>query len=206
MLRLKLLRISKLKNHPQKIIFVGLLVGFFIFLNQEKSKILKTAEVVEQSDYLPLTDCGVVLTGASGRIREAFEVFAQLKFRDLIISGVYKDTQLKEIFPQLPFYSKINPDRVVLEKISGSTYANAVQSLLVVEALKCKSILLMTSDIHIYRALRVFKAVFPPNYEIKTYNIVHTAKEKQIFDVYLESFKSLFYNLIIYYVELDIQT
>lgn len=167
---------------------------------QEKSKVLNGAvSSAEISDNLPHTDCGVVLTGASGRIREAFEVFAQKKFDQLIVSGVYKDTQLREIFPQLPFYPSIDPEHVILEKISGSTYSNAVQSLLVAETLKCKSVLLMTSDIHMYRAHRVFQAIFPPDIKIETYSIVHVSRDKQIYDVYYESFKSLFYNLVLYW-------
>ena len=150
-------------------------------------------------DYLKPTSCGVVLTGAPGRIREAFEVFAQKKFKKLIISGVYKDVKLHEIFPQLPFYPEIDPDDVVLEKISGSTYANAYQSLLVAETLKCESILLMTSDIHMYRSYRTFKAVFPDSIRIATYPIVNPGKENSVFDVYFETFKSIFYDIILFF-------
>jgi uncharacterized SAM-binding protein YcdF (DUF218 family) len=150
-------------------------------------------------DHLPVTDCGVVLTGASGRIREAFEVFAQKKFKKLIISGVYKDTQLREIFPQLPYYPEINPDDVILEKISGSTFANANQSLLVAETLKCKSLLLMTSDIHMYRSYRTFKAVFPESFSIRPYHISNTGRENTVFDIYFETIKTVFYDIVLFF-------
>lgn len=197
MLKSKSSLISTLKKYK---LSLGILVAGLIFILlfwREKEKV--TGYITEPviSDYLPKTECGVVLTGASGRIREAFEVFAQKKFDHLIISGVYKDTQLHEIFPHLPFYPSIDPEKVILEKISGSTYGNAVQSLLVAETLKCKSVLLMTSDIHMYRAHRMFTAVFPESIQIKTYGITHTSREKQLVDVYFEAFKSLFYNILI---------
>ena len=135
-------------------------------------------------------------------MREAFEAFAQRKFTKLVISGVYKDTKLHEIFPQLPFYPEINPDDVILEKISGSTYGNAVQSLLVSETLKCKSLTLMTSEIHMYRAYRMFRVLFPQDVRIERYHIVNPLKESTLFDVYLETFKSLFYDALIFFISL----
>lgn len=167
-----------------------------VFLN-EKAKVLSYPEPLPVLDSLKAADCGVVLTGAPGRIREAFEVFAQKKFKKLVVSGVYKDTRLHEIFPHLPFYPEINPDDIILEKISGSTYANAVQSLLVAETLKCRSILLMTSEIHMYRAFNTFKAVFPDNIKIDTYHITSAGRESRLFDIYFETFKTIFYDIAI---------
>ena len=147
-------------------------------------------------DDLPQTDCGVVLTGSPGRLREAFEVLGQKKINKLIISGVYKDTHLKEIFPQLPFYPEIDPESIYLEKISGSTFSNAAQSLLLAETLKCKSILLMTSQLHMYRALRTFKSRFPESISMQKYAIINPVRENTLFDVYLETVKSLFYPVL----------
>lgn len=171
-----------------------LLVVIFCF-EQEKRKVLSQPES-PLLDFLPETDCGVVLTGSPGRLREAFEVLGQKKIKRLIISGVYKDTQLHEIFPQLPFYPEIDPDSIILEKISGSTYGNAVQSLLVAEALKCKSVLLMTSQLHMYRALRTFRARFPPTLPITPFAIVNPVKEIGLFDIYFETLKSLCYPVL----------
>lgn len=191
----------ELKFYKNKILPGLLTAAFIVLVFQEKAKVLNYPPN-QILDFLPKTDCGVVLTGAPGRIREAFEVFAQKKFDKLIISGVYKDTQLHEIFPQLAFYPEINPENIVLEKISGSTYGNAVQSLLVAETLKCKSLLLMTSDLHMHRAYRMFKAGFPGPIKIEKYHIKNSAKGNSFFDIYLETVKSIFYNVIIYFVSL----
>ena len=146
-------------------------------------------------DNLAKADCGVVLTGSAGRIREAFEILNLGKINKLVISGVYKGTQLHEIFPQLPFYPEVKPENIVLEKISGSTFQNAVQSLQVIQVLKCKNILLITSQLHMYRALKTFKAVFPDEIELRTYSTVNPVKEDSELTVLFEAFKSIFYSL-----------
>lgn len=185
----------QVRPHRNKILFLLILAMVIFCFEQEKQKILAPTESVAL-DFLPVTDCGVVLTGSKGRLREAFEVLGQKKISRLIISGVYKDTKLHEIFPQLPFYPEIDPEDIILEKISGSTYGNAVQSLLVAEALKCKSVLLMTSQLHMYRALRTFKSRFPPTLPITPYAIANPAKEVGLFDIYFETLKSLFYPVL----------
>lgn len=146
-------------------------------------------------DSLGNFDCGVVLTGSAGRIREAFEILNLGKINKLVISGVYKGTKLHEIFPQLPFYPDVKPENIVLEKISGSTYENAVQSLQVVQILKCKNILLITSQLHMYRALRIFNAVFPDEIELRTFSTVNPLKEDSELTVLFEAIKSLFYTI-----------
>ncbi len=137
-------------------------------------------------------DCGVVLTGSAGRIREAFEVLEQKKIKKLIIAGVYKETSLHQIFPHLPFYTEISEDDVVLEKKSESTYGNAVQSLALVKALKCRNILLITSQLHMFRSQRIFNQVYPNSIEIFKMT-VSNRKDFTVFDKLLETVKSSFY-------------
>lgn len=141
---------------------------------------------------VPNADCGVVLTGAPGRIREAFEILAQKKIRKLVISGVYKETRLHQIFPHLPFYNEIAEDDVILEKKSESTYGNAIQSLALVNALKCRNILLITSQLHMFRAHRIFRDVYPPTIEIIDV-AVSNRRDFNVFDYSLEILKSAFY-------------
>lgn len=162
-------------------------------LIRERNQVLQTS-AGGAIEHLAHSDCGVVLTGSAGRIREAFEILNLGKVNTLIISGVYKNTQLHEIFPQLPYYPEIKIDNIVLEKVSESTHQNAVQSLLIVQELKCKSILLMTSQLHMYRAFRTFKANFPDDIEIRCYPIVNSLKEDTEIAVFFEVVKSLFYS------------
>lgn len=172
-----------------------LLLLFLVLLIRERKQVLQTP-AGGAIDGLVRSDCGVVLTGSAGRIREAFEVLNLGKVNRLIISGVYKDTQLHEIFPQLSNYPGIKAENIILEKISESTHQNAVQSLLVAQDLKCKSVLLMTSQLHMYRAYRTFKANFPDDIEIRSYSIVNSLKEDTEIAVLFETIKSLFYSMM----------
>jgi uncharacterized SAM-binding protein YcdF (DUF218 family) len=167
---------------------------FLILLVRERSYVVQQTQ--EPSvELLPKSDCGVVLTGSPGRVREAFEVLVLKKIDKLIVSGVYKDAQLHEIFPYLNEFPDIRSENIILEKISGSTYQNAIQSLVLVQALKCKNILLMTSQLHMYRAHKTFQDHFPEDLPIHTYSILNPTKENSEWAVFVETFKSLFYLL-----------
>ncbi len=182
---------KRIKAKKRKLAALVLLV-FLGLLLRERNVVLQT-QPSGLIDHLPKTDCGVVLTGSAGRLREAFEIINLGKIHKLVISGVYKGTHLHEIFPQLPFYPDVKPENIVLEKISQSTFQNAVQSLQVSQILKCKNILLITSQLHMYRAFRTFKAVFPEDFEIRTFSTVNALKEDTEFTVLFETVKSMFY-------------
>lgn len=143
-------------------------------------------------------DCAVVLTGGPGRVREGLDLLAQKAVQKLIISGVHPKAHLKEIFPQWPYYGDISEDDVVLERRSGTTYGNAQQSLPLVEALRCRNILLVTSTLHMHRAYRTFRAVFPKEIEIKTRAVIAGRLHPKVEDVFEEAFKSFFYSLWAY--------
>lgn len=146
-------------------------------------------------DELKPYDCGVVLTGASGRLRESFEIMAQKKVKKLIVSGVFKDTQLMQIFPLLPFYPEINEENIILEKHSESTFGNAVQSLAIVKTLQCKNVLLMTSQLHMHRAFKIFKKIYSQNIPIAAFSIANPSKEATKMDTLIEVNKSVFYTI-----------
>ena len=122
-------------------------------------------------------------------------MLAQRKIQKLIISGVYKEAQLIEIFPHLPFYSEISESDIVLEKKSENTFGNAVQSLAVVRALKCRDVLLITSQLHMFRAHRLFYQIFPHTIPIKKM-AVPNRKDFGYFDYLLETVKATFYRFI----------
>ena len=89
-------------------------------------------------------DCAVVLTGKAGRVREGFDLLNQNQIQKLIISGVYPKATLEDIFKEWPYYGSVSEKDVILEKRSGSTYGNAQQTLPLVEALKCRDLILVT--------------------------------------------------------------
>jgi uncharacterized SAM-binding protein YcdF (DUF218 family) len=143
-------------------------------------------------------DCAVVLTGGPARIRAGFDLLSQNRVRKLIISGVYPGAVLREIFPQLPFYGPISEDDIILEKRSSTTYGNAQQSLPLIEALHCKSVVLVTSRLHMYRSFRLFRSVLPPEIRITPRAVVANRLEPNPIEIFIETVKSLFYSLFAY--------
>jgi len=143
-------------------------------------------------------DCGIVLTGGANRVRDGFDLLARHSIRKLIISGVHAQADLTDIFPELPFYASVNPDDVVLERRSQTTYGNAQQSMAMVEALHCQDAVLITSRLHMYRAFRTFKAEFPPNFNLNQRAVFGALSDQGWTELGWEGVKSLFYSLWVY--------
>ena len=68
----------------QKLSLASLVFFIFAVVFYNKYKSIKNVQVNLWSE-LPEADCGVVLTGATGRIREGFEILQQKKIKWLII-------------------------------------------------------------------------------------------------------------------------
>lgn len=140
-------------------------------------------------------DCAVVLTGGSGRVNEGISLLAQARVKRLIISGVYPKANLIDIFPQLAFYGDIDEKNIILEKRSRTTYGNAQQSAVLIEALQCKDIVLITSNLHMYRALKSFEAVLPSEFPIYDRAVVAGSVNASFTEIFIESLKTVFYSL-----------
>lgn len=145
-----------------------------------------------------VADCAVVLTGGPGRVKEGFDLLAEKKVKKLIISGVHPDARLRELLPSLIFYVGMKEEDVVLEKRSGTTWGNAQQSLPIVEALRCRDLLLVTSHLHMPRAYRTFRAVFPETIGVQTQAVVGSHFRPPFWEQFIETTKSLFYSLWAY--------
>ena len=143
-------------------------------------------------------DCAIVLTGGAGRVREGLDLLAQKQVNKLIISGVNPKASLLEIFPQWPYYGNLDERNVVLERRSTTTFGNAQQSLPFVEALRCRSVLLVTSHLHIRRAYKTFKAVFPNDIAIEPRSVVSGNLEPKFLQLSTEALKSMFYQIWAY--------
>jgi uncharacterized SAM-binding protein YcdF (DUF218 family) len=143
-------------------------------------------------------DCAIALTGGPSRIREGLDLLARKQIQKLIISGVYPQAAFRDFFLLAPFYSEVRDQDVILERRSRSTFGNAQQSLPLVEALRCRDVILITSRIHMYRALRTFRGEFPLTYTIQARSVPSSAGESSWDEVALEAAKSLFYSLWAY--------
>lgn len=169
---------------------IALLMLAFFF---ESRKILSEPITIWTQD--PVADCAVVLTGGSNRVREGGDLLARGQVKKLIISGVFSNAQLREIFPLWPFYGEVREKDVIFDRRSGTTYGNAQQTLPIVEALGCRDVILVTSNLHMYRAFRTFKASYPQTIPIYPYTVNSGRFESSWIEVSTEVLKSLFYNL-----------
>jgi uncharacterized SAM-binding protein YcdF (DUF218 family) len=143
-------------------------------------------------------DCAVVLTGGPGRVREGMDLMAQKRVKKLVISGANPTSSFRDIVPGWVFYGTIDFADVVIEKRSTTTYGNAQQVISLVEALKCRDVVLITSRLHMYRALRTFRGVFPPELPILPRAVVGSSIRARWGELIVEASKSLFYSLWAY--------
>ena len=140
-------------------------------------------------------DCTVVLTGGPNRIEDALEQLYLKRTKKVIISGVFPQAQLREIAPQLVFLGDLDPDDIILEKRSLTTYGNAQQSLPLVEALNCKDVMLITSKLHMFRAYSTFRAHFPEEIPIYRRSTVGRRVQAHWSRVWAETLKTVFYDM-----------
>lgn len=177
-------------------LFAATLLSFAYLFHREETFI--RAQVVSAWSEDHRADCAVVVTGGPGRVREGFDLLAQGQVHKLIISGVHPRATLRDIFPQWPFYGGLREDDVVLERRSTTTYGNALQSLPLVKAVRCRSVVLVTSQLHMHRAFKTFRQVFPADVVLLTRSVSSGAVPPRSGDLTVEVLKSLFYSLWAY--------
>jgi uncharacterized SAM-binding protein YcdF (DUF218 family) len=157
-----------------------------------------TATTVNSWEQDLSSDCAIVLTGGPSRVREGMDLLATGQIKRLVISGVYGGATLKDIFPLEPFYGNLPTQNIVLERRSETTYGNANQTLPIVEALNCRDVTLVTSNLHMYRARRTFLAIYPDSIPILTHAVISGRSESGFFETSTEVLKSVFYSLWAY--------
>ena len=128
------------------------------------------------TDKTTHTQAIVVLTGGRNRIGEAVKLLNSGLADKLFISGVEKNTSLKDIrnLQKVPL-----PDKnVLLEKKSTNTIENAIQTQAWLKENNISSIRLVTSNYHLPRSIQEFQYQ-NPNLNIIPHPVFseHVAKE-----------------------------
>lgn len=140
-------------------------------------------------------DCAVVLTGGKGRIKLALDLIKENRIRHLVISGVHKGTQLNDLLAGSALSLNEAQDRVTLEKQSQTTFGNAQQSWPMLEALRCESFYLITSQVHMARALRTFESHRTASLAMWPLEVKPPDAESNLEARLLEMFKFMFYSI-----------
>ena len=137
-------------------------IGFVLFLLTLPSLTIPMASVQ--------ADTAIVLTGGRNRIEAGLALLHQKQIETLFISGVFKTVSVKDITDKAP-HLEIDSAHIILDKISLSTKGNAEESAKWLKKNPADSVLLITSDYHMRRALFEFKAILPPEIEIIPYPV-----------------------------------
>jgi uncharacterized SAM-binding protein YcdF (DUF218 family) len=131
---------------------VLLACGFFWFVWQ-----IPTEEVQldDQADGI------VVLTGAAARIPDAIELLADQRGKRLLITGVYRKTRASQIARLTPLYTKYFKCCIDLDRSALNTFGNALQTKRWASEHNFNSLIVVTSNWHMPRAMTEIRHELP---------------------------------------------
>ncbi|GLR89313.1 YdcF family protein [Bradyrhizobium iriomotense] len=133
-------------------VFVGAAAGFVAFLSQ-----MRGAELAPDHK----ADGIVVLTGGSSRVSDAMELLAAGYGRRLLISGVHPTSTVSDISRTLPENQSYMRCCVDLGRYAVSTRGNAAETRRWAHERGFKSLIVVTSNYHMPRALVEFSHAMP---------------------------------------------
>jgi uncharacterized SAM-binding protein YcdF (DUF218 family) len=103
----------------------------------------------------------VVLTGAASRIPDAIELLAADRGKRLLITGVHRATSAKEIARLTPLYSKFFTCCIDLDRSALNTFGNALETKRWAHEHNFDSLLVVTSNWHMPRAMAELEHQLP---------------------------------------------
>jgi len=95
----------------------------------------------------------VVVTGGASRISDAIELLSEGRGKRLLISGVHPATTSREIARLMPEYGRLIACCVDLDHSAVNTVGNAVETRLWAKARGFHSLIVVTSNYHMQRAM-----------------------------------------------------
>src|SRR5882757_5765575 len=126
------------------IVFVGATVGFVAFLAQLRGV---------ETDPPRNADGIVVLTGGSSRVSDAMELLAAGYGKRLLISGVHPTNDASDISRSLPDSQRLMGCCVDLDRSAVNTRSNAAETRRWVRERGFRSLIVVTSNYHMPRAI-----------------------------------------------------
>jgi uncharacterized SAM-binding protein YcdF (DUF218 family) len=113
----------------------------------------------------------VVLTGAASRIADAIELLAVQRGKRLLITGVYHATSAREIARITPLYSRYFTCCIDIDRSALNTLGNAYETKRWVRHYDFKSLIVVTSNWHMPRAMIELRHQLP-EVELISYPVV----------------------------------
>jgi uncharacterized SAM-binding protein YcdF (DUF218 family) len=134
------------------IMFVGAAVGFVGFLSQLRGAEIKPSQTA---------DGIVVLTGGSSRVSDAMELLAGGYGKRLLISGVHPTNDVSGISRSLPDNQSLLGCCVDLDRSAVNTRSNAAETRRWARERGFKSLIVVTSNYHMPRAIAEMSHAMP---------------------------------------------
>jgi len=125
-------------------ILLAIVLGFLWFLHQ-----VAPSEIALNGK----ADGIVVLTGGASRIEDAMDLLANGRGRRLLISGVNRQTSEREIARLRPEHEKVFVCCVDLDRTAVNTITNATETRRWAKERGFKSLIVVTSNYHMPRAM-----------------------------------------------------
>ena len=126
------------------LILLAIALGFLWFLPQ-----VAPSEIALDGN----ADGIVVLTGGASRIEDAMDLLANGRGRRLLISGVNRQTSQREIARPRPEHEKVFVCCVDLDRTAVNTITNATETRRWAKERGFKSLIVVTSNYHMPRAM-----------------------------------------------------
>jgi uncharacterized SAM-binding protein YcdF (DUF218 family) len=103
----------------------------------------------------------VVLTGGSSRVSDGMDLLAERKAQRLLISGVHSANSRGDISRAMPEHQQLLSCCVDLGRFAINTRGNAAEARRWVEARQFRSLIVVTSNYHMPRAIAEFSHTMP---------------------------------------------
>ncbi len=128
------------------------LSGFFIFINNLSSKEIT---VIQKADAI------VALTGGSDRIADAVDLLAEGRAKRLLISGVNLATSTERLAQINPKHRDFFACCIDIDYAARNTVGNAIETRRWVDERGIQSLIVVTSNYHMPRAMIELKRALP---------------------------------------------
>lgn len=159
-------------------IFDFWLIGLVVFNHQIN-------QIIPDEDTK--TEAIVVLTGGRHRLTEAIRLLNNGMADKLFISGVQKNTSVKDLETMNEIKIPKNKE-IILDKIATNTFENARETSIWINKHNIKSIRLVTSNYHMFRSLIEFR-----RWNKKTEIILHPVFSEKVASSWWQSFDSFYF-------------
>jgi uncharacterized SAM-binding protein YcdF (DUF218 family) len=125
------------------------------------SEIARAQPKIGSLGEVPSADAVVVLTGTPDRLDVGFELLAASRAQRMFISGVYRGVDVQQILKALRRSPDEAENAVVLGYGADDTIGNARETAVWMAKEGLTSLILVTSNFHMPRALMEFRAAMP---------------------------------------------